>query len=129
MIVVFDGVCNFCNDWVSFVIRRDRERVFHFAAAQTAPGRRLMDAAGMPADRLDTIVLFDGDRHYTRSDAVLRILGQLPGWRAAAAMLRLLPRALRDRCYEAFARRRYRLFGTSAACRIPDAGVRDRFLA
>ena len=129
MIVVFDGVCNFCNDWVSFVIRRDRKRVFRFAAAQTPRGRQLMDAAGLPADRLDSIVLFEDGRHCTRSEAVLRILEQLAGWRTAAAVLRLFPRALRDRCYEAFARRRYHLFGRRATCRIPDAGVRDRFLA
>lgn len=129
MIVVFDGVCNFCNHWVSFVIRRDRGRLFRFAAAQTTPGRQLMNAAGMPADLLDTLVLFDGDRHYTRSEAVLRILSRLAGWRWATAILSLLPRALRDRGYEAFARRRYRPFGKSAACWIPDASVRDRFLS
>ena len=129
MIVVFDGVCNFCNGWVRFVIRRDRQRLFRFAAAQTPVGRQLLDAHGLSADALETIVLVDGDRHYERSDAALRILEQLGGVWSMARILRFLPRALRDGCYDFFARRRYRLFGRSATCQLPEANVSDRFLA
>lgn len=129
MIVVFDGVCNFCNGWVAFVIRRDPRRRFRFAAAQTGVGRELMARAGVSADRLDTIVLVDGERHYERSDAVLRILEQLGGGWKLARVLRLLPKAFRDKFYDAIAQRRYRLFGRSESCRPPGAEVRDRFLA
>lgn len=129
MIVVFDGVCNFCNGWVRFVIRRDRRRVFHFAAAQGRSGRQLMEAAGLRTDRLDTIVLVDGPRHYERSEAVLQVLQHLPRWRALATALRRLPQSWRDAAYDAFAQRRYRLFGQAAHCSVPEAGWRDRFLA
>lgn len=129
MIVVFDGACNFCNGWVRFVLRRDRRRLFRFAAAQTPAGRRLMEAAGVSADALDTLVLVDGAQHWERSDAVLRILGALGGGWIFAGALRAVPRPWRDRCYDAFARERYRLFGRTEACALPDASVRDRFLA
>lgn len=129
MVIVFDGVCNFCNRWVAFVIRRDRQRLFRFAAAQSAAGRQLMHEAGLAPGRLDTLVLVDGDRHFERSDAILRVLERLEGGWSVLRLLRLAPRWMRDGCYDAFARRRYRLFGRTDACQVPDAAIRDRFLA
>ena len=129
MVIVFDGVCNVCNDWVQFVIAHDRGRLFQFAPAQTEVGRRLMTEAGVSADRLDSMVLFDGARYFTRSDAVLQVLKLLGGWPSAFALLRLMPKPIRDRLYDAFARRRYRLFGRRDACMVPSFDVRDRFLA
>jgi len=129
MIVVFDGLCNFCNGWVRFVIRRDRAGLFRFVSAQSETGARLLDAHGADAAALETIFLIDGAHLYRKSDAVLRILARL-GWPwAAARWLRPVPRSWRDAGYSAFARHRYRLFGKRDACPLPDPQWRDRFLA
>jgi predicted DCC family thiol-disulfide oxidoreductase YuxK len=40
----------------------------------------------------------------------------------------VVPRALRDRAYDAFAARRYRWFGRKDACLVPDAALAARFL-
>jgi predicted DCC family thiol-disulfide oxidoreductase YuxK len=129
MIIVFDGVCNFCNGWVRFIIAHDRRRRFQFVAAQSALGRQLMEAAGLSPDALDSVVLVDGQRTFLRSDAILRTLGLIGGWPSAFTILRVLPKIVRDPCYLAFARRRYRLFGRRDVCAVPAPELRDRFLA
>lgn len=128
MIVVFDGLCNFCNGWVSFVIKRDSRGRFRFASAQSDRGAKLLNQISPRPVSLESIVLIDGHRHFEKSDAVLRILSALDGHWPASRILLLAPKVLRDACYSAFARHRYKLFGKSETCPVPDARVRDRFL-
>ena len=67
----------------------------------------------------------DGTGH---SDAALKVAAYLGGfWRIFLAA-RVLPRALRDHCYDLFARNRYKLFGKYDTCMLPPPGVRSRFL-
>ena len=74
-ILLFDGVCNLCNAWVRFVIRRDPAPPrFRFAALQSEAGQRLL---GRELQAMDTFVLIDGGRVFVRSSAALRVLARL----------------------------------------------------
>lgn len=127
-IVVFDGVCVLCSGWVDFLLRHDRRKQFRFAAMQTESGRALLAGNGLDPDDPLSFLLIDAKGARTDSDAVLALLTRL-GWPwRAAGVLRLLPRALRDRGYRWLARNRYRWFGKKEACYLPDAETRDRFL-
>jgi predicted DCC family thiol-disulfide oxidoreductase YuxK len=65
---------------------------------------------------------------WVRSEAFIRVGQHLGGgWRLLTAIA-LIPRPVRDWAYDAFARRRYRIFGRFEACPIPPVGVRSRFL-
>jgi predicted DCC family thiol-disulfide oxidoreductase YuxK len=127
MIIVFDGVCNFCNGWVRFVLRRDRKRRFLFAAAQSETGSTLLSKLSFSPANLDTIVLFDGSKHHVKSDAVLEIFGHLDGPWPALTLFAFLPRKLRDLLYSAFAKRRYKFFGATS-CPLPDSRWDERLL-
>lgn len=128
-IVLFDGVCNFCNGTVQFVLRRDPRGNFYFAALQSEAGREILDRFDMPPDKLDSIILIEGRRVYTKSAAALRIArGLRAPWPLLGVFL-AVPRALRDACYDAFARRRYRWFGKRDSCMVPTPEMRARFLS
>ena len=128
-VVLFDGVCNFCNAGVNFILDHDRSGRIHFAALQSEAGQRLLREFGLRTTDFDTLVLVEGNRCYTRSTAALRIAGLLDGWawRLISALL-LVPAFLRDYAYDVLARNRYRWFGRSEACRVPTPEVRGRFL-
>src|SRR6266496_3696391 len=111
MIIVFDGVCNFCNGWARFVLRQDRIGRFQFAAAQSKYGARILQELGYSGDDLATILLIEDGRHYEKSDAILRILGHLGGLWSFSRICRIVPKRVRDAGYSAFARRRYAWFG------------------
>jgi len=127
MLIVYDGVCNYCNRWVRFVAKRDRKRVFTFASAGSPPGSSVMHGAGLDPENPESIVLVEGDRYLQKSDAVLTILSRLGGFWPAVSTLRVLPKSFRDFCYTHFAARRYSLFGKSDRCQLPPAEWRDRF--
>lgn len=127
-IVLFDGVCNFCNGAVQFLIARDPAGIFRFAALQSEVGRELLRGCELPVEAPETMVLLEGGRCYVRSDAALRIAAHLGGAWPLLGVLRVIPRVLRDRLYSYFAAHRYAWFGRSEACLVPTAELRARFL-
>lgn len=128
MVLVFDGVCNLCNGFVRFLLRHDHAARLRFATCQSERGAALMRGAGIdPADPV-SVVLVDGEKQYVWSGASLRAIAALGGvWRLAALAL-LVPPFLRDPVYRFVARRRYRWFGRSAVCQVPDPHWQERFL-
>ena len=127
-VVLFDGECKLCNGWAKFLIRHDRSQRFRLASVQSAQGQALLAWFGLPTERFDTMALIEDSHLRVRSDALLRIVAHLPGpWRALA-LLRLIPRPLRDWCYDRIALNRYRLFGRYDSCLLPSADHARRFL-
>jgi len=128
-IILFDGVCNLCNGVVRFIIDHDPAGCFRFASIQSETGRTLMASRGLTPGDLSTFVLLDGSETLVRSDAALRIAGRLSRPWPVLAVLRIVPRPLRDWMYGLIGRNRYRLFGRSDQCRVPTPAEVARFLA
>lgn len=126
-IVLFDGVCNFCNGAVNFIIRHDAEREFKFAPLESGIGSEMRAKFGI-GDDVDSIVLIEGDRAYLHSSAALRIAKKLGGVYSLAYIFVVVPEGIRDWFYKLFAGYRYRLFGRKDVCMMPTPDVRERFL-
>ena len=127
-IVLFDGVCNFCNGAVNWVIDRDKQGYFKFAALQSEIGEELAAKHGIDRTQTDSVILVEDGKVYTYSDAALRIARKLDGPLSNAYALRFVPRFVRDFAYKLFANYRYKLFGKQDACMMPTPEVRARFL-
>lgn len=128
MILVFDAQCLVCSQWVRFLLRHDRRRVFRFASMQGPTGQRLLREAGLPLVGLDTLLLADGIQRWRHTAAILRVLNTL-GWPWKLAWAAWMVRApLRDALYRLVARNRYRVFGRSEACFLPPPQDTARFL-
>ena len=78
-IILFDGVCNLCNDAVTYIIKRDKKNVFKFAALQSEIGQELTSKFNIDTSKVDSIILIDGEKHYEKSSAALRIAKYLSG--------------------------------------------------
>ncbi len=138
-VVLFDGVCNFCDASVNFVIEHDTAGYFRFAPLQSDAGKQLAEKHGLsskigetePADDLipiDSVILIEDGKAFTHSTAALRIARQLGApWSWLYAFI-ILPVPIRDFFYRQFARYRYRVFGRKDQCMVPSPEVRARFL-
>lgn len=127
-LILFDGVCNFCCFWIQFLIRRDPDRWFHFAALQSSAGQGALRRLGLSADNLTTMILVEGDRHYVKSSATLRIARRMGGLWPLLFVFVVIPVPIRDFFYVFLARNRYRWFGRRESCMTPTADIRERFL-
>lgn len=127
-ILLFDGVCNLCNSSVDFIVRHDLKGAVKFASLQSRTGRRLLRRGGLPADYDASLVLVEGNRYYTSSDAALRAAAYLrPPW-SWASVFRIVPKSIRDAVYRWVSRNRYDWFGKRDTCRLPTPEERDRFI-
>lgn len=128
-VVLFDGVCNLCTGWVQFIIPRDSEAIFRFAPLQSEVGTELLVDTDIDEGSLDSIVLVEDDRVYTKAEAVLRIMPRIGGIYRLLWPFRFVPDILSNLVYDFVAKRRYRWFGKKDQCMMPTEDVRSRFLA
>jgi predicted DCC family thiol-disulfide oxidoreductase YuxK len=129
-VVVFDGVCVLCNGWVRFLLARDPQRRFRFAAMQTPAGRALLERHGLDPDAPASFLFLDeAGAGWTDAAAIVQVLRRMPAlWPLAARVFDWLPRRVCDRAYRLIARHRYRWFGRHARCLLPPSNARDRFI-
>jgi len=126
-ILLFDGVCNFCNDSVNFIIRHDHDKKFKFAPLQSDFGIEMRKKYRI-ADDIDSVVLIENEQAFMHSTAALRILKKLGGIYSLTYIFVIVPAFIRDLVYKTFAKNRYRLFGKKDMCMMPTPDVRERFL-
>jgi predicted DCC family thiol-disulfide oxidoreductase YuxK len=127
-IIVFDAECVLCTANARFVLRHDRRGRFRLASMQGDAGAALYRRFGIDPVDPETMIVVEGDRALRDSDAVLAIWHGL-GWPwRALAVLRLVPRSVRDPAYRWIARNRYRLFGRRETCWAPTPDQRERLL-
>ena len=127
-LILFDGVCNFCNSAVQMVIEIDRQKIFKFAAIQSELGQQLYHQHGLDPVDIQTLMLVDGDRVLTKSDAVLAVLSRLEGGWQYLGGFSAMPQPLRDWAYSEFARQRFALFGRRDSCMVPTPELQERFI-
>lgn len=127
-VLLFDGVCNLCNGAVQWVLLRDKRDVFRFAALQSETGQDLLRRHQQDTLQYNTVIMVDGDRLYTHSDAVLEIARRLGfPWRLLFIFY-YCPRSLRNAVYNWVARNRYRWFGKSQTCMLPRPEWQHKFV-
>lgn len=127
-IIIFDGVCNFCNASVNFIIKRDKEAVFMFTPMQSETAKALIDKHQASDTDFDTIILFKNNSIYNRSDAALEIVESLKGVWFLFGIFRIVPVSIRDYFYRVFANNRYKLFGKKEVCMLPTKEQQNRFI-
>ena len=139
-VVLLDGVCNFCDASVNFVIEHDPEGYFKFAPLQSDAGMKLAEEHGLTSETarvesapddlipIDSVILVEDGKAYTHSTGALRIAKRLNGlWSLFYAFI-VVPKPIRDFFYRLFAKYRYRMFGRKDECMLPSPEVRARFL-
>ena len=127
-IILFDGVCNFCNSTVNIVIRKDKKKLIKFSALQSNTGKELLLQYGLPVDKLNSFVFIENGKAYTKSTGALIVCKYLSGvWPLLYGFI-IVPSFVRNVVYDFIAKNRYKWFGVQQQCMIPTPEVKERFL-
>lgn len=127
-ILLFDGVCNLCNQTVQQVIKADREGIFRFASLQSDFAKEHLKHFNTETEKLETIYLLVDGKIYDRSNAVLEIAKKLGDLWQLFYVFKIVPSFIRDAVYNLISRNRYRWFGKQESCMIPSPELSARFL-
>jgi len=126
-IILFDGVCNFCNSSVNFIIKRDKNDYFHFSPLQSDFAKEYFTKSKIE-NNFDSIVLIENDKLYKKSTAALKIAKHLNGFWKLTYVFIIIPPFVRNFLYDIIAKYRYKWFGRKDACMIPDENLRNKFI-
>ncbi|MEK4361634.1 thiol-disulfide oxidoreductase DCC family protein [Paenibacillus sp. FSL M8-0212] len=127
-IVLVDGVCHFCQGLTKWIIKRDPEGKYNFASLQSDVAKELLKKGNLSTDSMDTFVLIENGKYYTRSTAALRLAKGLKFPYPLLYVFIIVPKFIRNAVYNWVARNRYRWFGKDEACMLPTPEIKDRFL-
>ena len=132
-IILYDGVCGLCNRLVQFLLKRDRRDRLRFASLQSEFAATVLKRHGLDPTDLNTVYLIVNhgkinEQVLARSEAIIKALDSLGGIWRIAPLGKVLPRPLRDMFYKAVAANRYRVFGKSDSCMMPEPRHRQKFI-
>ncbi len=126
-IILFDGVCTFCNSSVQFILKRDSKQRYLFASLQSEVGKDLLRKHGIP-ENINSFILIEDEHYFTKSSAALRVCRNLKGPYRFLSIFRFVPAPIRDIFYHVIANNRYKWFGKQESCMLPSPEDRQRFL-
>lgn len=128
-VILFDGVCNLCNDSVIKVIKKDKKNVFLFTALQSDVGQKIIEKIGIDTSKIDSIILYESNGNFhIKSSAALRVMNEFSGLWKLTQIFRILPAAFNNVFYDFVARNRYKWFGKKDSCMIPTPELKAKFL-
>jgi len=137
VLMLYDGLCGFCNRTVQWLLKHDKFDRFRFAAQQSTVAADVLLRHGINRDELlksnSVYLVLDlgtsAERVLQRSDVSVQSLVNLGGfWKVLGRCMQIVPRFIRDAGYTLVARNRYRIGGRYDTCPLPTASERAKFL-
>lgn len=126
-IILFDGVCNFCNRMVNLQSVMTKKQS-SFSRSYNPPIYEQLKKEYQVATDADTIVFIEKGKAYTYARAAIRVCRYL-NWPAKLLYaFVIVPRFISQPVYKWIARNRYKWFGKKDSCMIPTAEIKKRFL-
>jgi predicted DCC family thiol-disulfide oxidoreductase YuxK len=126
-VILFDGVCNLCNNSVKFIIKNDKRDIFKFAPLQSEYGINVQNRHNINTNEINSIILINGEKIFTKSNAALRIAKDLGAPYFIFYIFIVIPVFIRNFIYDFIAKNRYKWFGKMESCMIPSNELKSKF--
>ena len=129
-LILFDGVCNLCNNSVTKVIQYDKKNVFLFTAIQSETGQKITNHLKIDISKADSIILYEPSISYDiKSTAALKIIREFGSLWQLTGIFFVFPEFFRNMVYDFIAKNRYKWFGKKESCMIPTPALKAKFLS
>ena len=127
-LVLFDGVCNFCNFWIQFALKRDKKGKLRFGSLQGEMAHQVLPHYNIDPTILTSVIFIENGLVYRESTAALKVCRHLDGgWKLLYALI-IIPAFIRDGIYKWIGKNRYKWFGKQESCMLPTPAQRKRFV-
>lgn len=127
-ILLFDGFCNLCNSSVQFFLKHEKTNDFRFTSLQSDTGKALLKKYNIDPKVTDSLVLIHNNKAYIKSSAALKATAYMKGLYPLLQAFLIIPAFIRNSVYDFIARNRYKWYGKSESCMIPDPSLTQRFI-
>lgn len=128
-IILFDGDCNLCNQFIQKIIAHDHQDVYRFASLNSEYGQKLQKYLGIDPTKVDSIILYEpGVAYYLKSEAAIEIIKSFGGWYQLMSFAGIFPKFIGNALYDFVAFNRYKWFGKTTQCLIATQEIQQKFL-
>ncbi|WP_274475530.1 thiol-disulfide oxidoreductase DCC family protein [Mangrovimonas aestuarii] len=128
-LILFDGVCNLCDNTVQYVIKHDKANHFMFAALQSEVGNNIISKYRIDTNKMDSILLYNPEKGISyKSTAALKIARHLGFPNNLLSIFLIVPSFIRNTLYDFIAKNRYKWYGKKDNCMIPTPELQSKFL-
>lgn len=124
-IVMYDGTCGFCNEYIQFILDRNPSRRLKFVSQQSETGQQLINQFNIK-EYTTSIIVIENHQYYKKSTAIFKIMKQLGTSWKYVSYLQIIPAFISDFVYSIFSKYRYKL--TSQHCRLISKEEQSFFL-
>ncbi len=126
-IIIFDGVCGFCDASIQFILDQKPTNKLRFVSFQSETGQQIMAKFKLEIN-LDTIILVEEGIVHQKAKAFLRILKHVETSYRFASYLAIIPSFISNLFYDIVAKYRYKIMGKVDQCRLLTPTERQFFL-
>jgi predicted DCC family thiol-disulfide oxidoreductase YuxK len=126
-IVFYDGECNLCDKSVRFILEHEKKGRLSFAHLNSEKGKEILKDFKLDKN-YDSLLLYENEVLYGKSDAVLRIALYLKAPYSFLPFFFWVPLFMRDNLYDYIAKKRYSWFGKND-CIVMEPKLKDRFIS
>lgn len=127
-ILLFDGECNLCNNYVKFILSYEKSNLIKFSSLQSKLAYKIKSDFNLEEDYLNGILFFHNNILYKKSTALFIVSDFLIFPINFLYYFKYLPICITDFFYDIFAKNRYNLFGKSDSCWVKSDEYISRFI-
>lgn len=128
-ILLFDGVCNLCENSVLWIIKKEKRPIIQFASLQSTIAQDILEKLNVEDKfELTSLVFIENEKVYRASSGALKAAKYLKFPYCLVQIFWIIPKVIRDKVYYWVGRNRYKWFGKKSQCMIPTPALRSRFL-
>ena len=109
------------------IYRFDKKCQIHYVSLQSEEGQAILERLKLDKTDFDSFVFVQGDDYWKKSTAALKLLQFFPFYMKVFYLGYIIPRFIRDYCYDFIASRRKSFAG--ASCRIGDEQFQKQIIS
>lgn len=128
-IILYDGICSFCNAWIRRLCQWDKNDRLYFAPLVSNIGKQFFEERNIDSSKINSIIFWKPNEMYvTDAQAIFEILNTLGGGWKLITIFNHLPKWLTNGIYRLIAKNRYTWFGKLESCPTPIPKFSHKFL-
>ncbi len=127
-LLIMDGDCMLCSIGARMISRFDKKQIFRITPIDRPLGASLLEHYGLDAKDPDSWLYITDGQAYSSMEAIIRFAKTCGGIGHILRVLQIFPTSVQDWLYQRIARNRYKLFGRTDMCALPDKNLQARLL-
>ena len=126
IVIVFDGYCVLCDNFVKWIAKKDKDHKIHFTTFESDYINKNYSEIKL---KNSVVVINSKKNFFKKSEAVILCLKTIDYNMTLITILEIIPKTILDIGYSLVAFFRYKIFGKKKICSLPNTIISEKILS